>query len=197
MSIKNFNQATNKWEPYKPTVRAYPALTTGQAQQLTQIQFSSDRIIHYWPAQATLRDGSVHDRVYFVDAAEYIKAWGVWPDDDSGKQEIRIEEVVSISDSASRLPYKFADQLYRSGESGMGYVVFELQYTDGAKSAHLAGNAVDFVQLPEGKQPKDIVGVTPHAGRDSKNHLDAPDYAWCLFQEPQKKTSFLKSLFKF
>lgn len=190
MSIKRFNQATNKWELYRPTARTYPALTAALKQQLDRIQFSSDRIIHYWPAQATLRDGSIHERVYFVDAAEYIKAWVVWPADDSGKQEIRIEDVASISDSASRLPNRFADQLYRAGESGMGYVVFELQYTDGSKSAHLAGNAVDFVQLPERKQSKDIVGVTPHAGRDSKSHLNAPDYAWCLFKDLRRGLPF-------
>ena len=188
---------TNKWETYQPTKCTYPELPSSLRQQLDQIQLSSDGMMRYWPAQTTMRDGSIHERVYFADAEEYIKVWGVWPSDDSAKQEIKIGEVASILACPSRLPHKFADQLYRAGESGMGYVVFELRYTDGSKSAHLAGNAVDFVQLPEGKQTKDIVGVTPHAGRNSKSPLNAPDYAWCLFQEAQKKPSFLKSLFKF
>jgi len=152
--------------------------------------------MRYWPAQVTLHNGTTHPCVYFADASEYIKVWGVWPDDDSGKNEIEMEDIAAISASPSRLPLKFAEQLYRAGESGMGYTAFELLYSDGSKSAHLAGNAIDFVGLPRGKQSIDMVHVLPHAGRDSKNHIKTPDYAWCLFSTPPRNPSFLASLFR-
>ena len=181
--MKKWNKETNKWELLQQADRVYPELPSSLCNQLEQIQKSTDGMMQYWPAQAAMKDGSIHERVYFADAEEYIRVWGVWPSDDSGKQEIKIGDVASILTCPSRLPHKFADQLYRAGESGMGYVVFELQYVDGLKTAHLAGNAVDFVQLPEGKRTEDIVNVTPHAGREYKKHLNAPEYAWCLFRQ--------------
>lgn len=194
--MKRWNKETNQWEPYEAGSRTYPPLVASLKAQLDQIQSSSDGIMRYWPAQVTLSDGTTHSCVYFADASEYIKVWGVWPDDDSGKDEIKAEDVAIISPSPSRLSLKFAEQLYRAGESGMGYTVFELLYSDGSKSAHLAGNAVDFVRLPAGKQPADIVNVLPHAGRDSKAHIETPDYAWCLFSPPPGKSSLFSSLFK-
>ena len=194
--MKRWNKESNKWEPYQPGSRTYPLLPASLKAQLEQIQVSSDGVMRYWPTRATLHNGVTHPCVYFADASEYIKFWGVWPDDDSGKGEIKIEDVATISVSPSRLPLSFAERLYRAGESGMGYTIFELLYTDGSKSAHLAGNAIDFVELPSGKQSADIVNVLPHAGRDSKTHLKMPDYAWCLFNTPPDKPSLLKFLFK-
>ena len=69
----------------------------------------------------------------------------------------------------------------------MGYALFELSYTDGSRSAHQAGNALDFVRLPEGKNPKDIADVHPHAGRMEHDRLPGHDYYWCLFGSPLKK----------
>ncbi len=63
----------------------------------------------------------------------------------------------------------------------MGYTVFEIVYKDGAKSAHVTGNAVDFVAFPAGRKPTDVATVIPHAGRDVRPLLQSPDYAWCLF----------------
>jgi hypothetical protein len=76
-----------------------------------------------------------------------------------------------------------AQHLYAAGESGMGYVMFEIAYRDASRSRHLSGNAVDFVQLAQGKTASEIDNIFPHAGRGSKDYLENPKYYWCLFEE--------------
>ena len=193
--MQRFNKAINKWEPYQPAARTYPVITPTLKQQLGEIGASSDGMMKYWPACATLRDGSNCDRIFFAEASEYIKIWGVWPGDDPGKSEILIGDVISISQSPSRLPKQLADKLYRAGESGMGYVAFEIIYSDGSKSAHISGNALDFVELPNGKAMSDVSDVIPHAGRTSQSHIHSPKYQWCLFSAENDKPSLIRRLF--
>jgi hypothetical protein len=138
-------------------------------------------MMKYHPCGVTLKDGTKQDCVYIVAADDYIRVWGVWPDQDEGKHEIRIEDVREIDQSPSRLPPTMAQRLYDAGESGMGYVLFELSYVDGSRSAHVSGNAVDFIRLPDGKSLRDIVEVHPHAGRQTQARLSAREYYWCLF----------------
>jgi hypothetical protein len=117
-----------------------------------------------------------------MDAQSYIDVWGVWPEDDRGKHHIRIEDVVSISESPLRLPVRFANELYRAGESGMGYCLFTLVFSDGSKQAYVSGNAVDFVHLPAGRTNADISAVLPHEGRNVPQK-QGPEYFWSLFGE--------------
>lgn len=100
--MKRWNKDTNKWESYQPALRSYPALGPELTRQLDLIQSSSDGMMRYWPARAIMRDGTTHDRVYFANAAEFIKVWGVWPGDDSAKTEISIDDVATISPSSAR-----------------------------------------------------------------------------------------------
>jgi hypothetical protein len=115
-----------------------------------------------------------------MDAQSYIHVWGVWPEDDSGKQHIPVEDVAALSESPFRLPLALADQLYRAGESGMGYSAFTLVFRDGAQINVVSGSALDFVPVPEGRATTDIVRVIPHSGRDQAP-LSSPKYHWCLF----------------
>jgi hypothetical protein len=115
-----------------------------------------------------------------VEAQPYINVWGVWPEDDPGKSSVNILEVVALTESPFRLPLRFAEVLYRAGESGMGYIVFTMVFSDGTKASSAGGNAVDFVALPPGKTPADIVEVLPHVGRDS-GPMTRPKYSWCLY----------------
>ena len=97
----------------------------------------------------------------------YIKCWGVWPDQDKGKREIKIQNVVRIEACRFALPTPHAQCLNDAGESGMGYMVFEIEYRDGSRTAHLSGCVVNFVRIAEEKTMADVVAVHPHAGRNS------------------------------
>ena len=71
--------------------------------------------------------------------------------------------------------------IWPAGESGMGYHLFQLDFSDGSTASFGTGGALDFPDLPPGKTPRDIVGVTAHAGRDDASRRTTKDYAWCLF----------------
>jgi hypothetical protein len=68
-------------------------------------------------------------------------------------------------DSPTRLPVRFADEISRHGESGMGHTIFTVVFADGQRQACVTGNAVDFIRYPLGKGPRDVAAVIPHAGR--------------------------------
>ena len=115
-----------------------------------------------------------------VEAKSYIRIWGVWPDDDHGKKSIRIEDVAQIQPSPSRLPARFAREMYSIGESGMGYCIFTLHFSDGTRQPYCTGNLVDFVELPEGKSMRDVIALTPNEGKGEQS-LSTRPYHWCLF----------------
>jgi hypothetical protein len=181
MTMGRWNEEARRYEPFSPGAREYGALPGQLRSELERVPPVSDGLVNYYPCKVRLKDGRWQDFVYVVDADSYIRVWGVWPDQDKGKRAIMIEDVEEIAESPSRLPPAFAQRLYEAGESGMGYVIFELSYSDGSRSAHSAGNAVDFVRLPNDKTPKDIVGVHPHAGREARDHFSVQQYYWCLF----------------
>jgi hypothetical protein len=179
---------TDSWyEPFSPGDRVYPPLTTNLFAHASIIPPTHDWGLTYCPCSAILNDGRRVDCVYLVEAAPYIKIWGIWPDQDKGKLEVKIGDVTRIEPSPYCLPAKFAQQLYDAGASGMGYTVFEIQYRDGSRSAHLTGNAVDFVNLSSGKVMSDIHSVHPHKGRNSV-HVEAPNYYWCLYSKDEGVT---------
>jgi len=137
----------------------------------------------YHPCMVTLVDGQVVDRVYLAQADLWHYHWGVWPSEDSGKQEIFVDDVVSVRASPTRLPADLANKLYHAGESGMGYTIFTAVFADGSRQAFSTGNAVDFVRYPKDQSMDTIVDVLPHIGRDNSPR-QCPDYRWCLFQSP-------------
>lgn len=158
--------------------RNYPVLSAELARQLALVPVSN---AYYHPSVVTLRDGRVVDRVYVADAKRWIMDWGVWPENDRGKRSLDIMLVASIADSPTRLPAHFADEIYRAGESGMGYTIFTVRFQDGTSVAIGTGNAIDFINYPEGQSPDTIASVLPHVGRADPHILKAPEYTWCLF----------------
>jgi len=179
--MKKWNQHTGRYEEFSPGKRRYPQLPTDLVRQLRNIPATANYGVHYHPCRVVLTDGNAVDCVFMVDAEEYITTWGIWPDQDEGKSEISINDVVRIEASPYRLPVQFAQRLYDAGESGMGYVLFEILYRDGSNSYHVSGNAVDFVGLPPEKTIDDIKEVNPHKGRNAEYQLRSPAYSWCLF----------------
>lgn len=139
--------------------------------------------ILYRPCLVTLKDGRVFDRVYVQEAQTYIRTWGVWPEEDPGKWFLPIEDVQMIESGPTRLPARFASEIYDSGEWGMGFCIFTLMFTDGERQAYGSGNAVDFVIYPPGKGPDDVAAVIPHEGRSDPEILRPPHYYWCLYSE--------------
>lgn len=165
---------------FKPGERHYPALSPELKAQLDRVVPSVDGDLEYFPCCVRTKDGRELDRVYVVSARQYIAKWGVWPDQDPHKFEIRLEDVAEIRESPTRLPPRFANELYRAGESGMGYIVFTVTFRDGTSEAYVGGNAIDFISLPRDRTPRDIVSVTPHAGRERAVAGNEP-YYWCLY----------------
>ncbi len=139
--------------------------------------------LEYRPCTVTLLNGDVSDIVYVVEAARYIRQWGIWPEEDSAKRSVRIENVAAIQESPCRLPARFANELYQAGESGMGYSIFTIVFADETRQACVAGNAIDFVRYPPDKGPGDVVAVLPHEGRNIEPLVQVPPYCWCLYSE--------------
>jgi hypothetical protein len=155
-------------------------------EQLLQVEPSRDWGIEYKPCLVTLKDGRKLDCVYVVPEQPYIKIWGVFPEDDSGKESVQIEDVSEIEESPSRLPAKIANKIYDAGESGMGYCVFTLIFNDGSTQAYITGNAVDFVPLPAGKAARDIEDVLTQEGRQAKNQGHGLKYYWCIYSDVEE-----------
>jgi hypothetical protein len=163
-----------------------PETPPALASQLASIQPSIVGTRKYFPCSVELKDATKLDCVYIVAQHSYIADWGIYPQGDLGKSEIDINEVVSIGESRSRLPVRFANLLHAAGESGMGYSIFTVIFSDGAKQSYEAGNAVDFISYPEGKNAADVADVQPHVGRDA-TRWRVPKYYWCLYTDEETK----------
>ena len=162
----------------------YASLPDPIRTRLSGIEPSRDGELVYYPVLAVLKSGEVLDTVYIVPEKPYMKHWRVYPEDDRGKRWVRIEDVVEVDDSPTRLPAHFANEIYRQGESGMGYTIFTVIFADGQRQACVTGNAVDFIRYPNGTSPKDVVAVSPHEGRRDESLVKAPEWYWCLYSEP-------------
>jgi hypothetical protein len=185
----------DSWSPDKPfsfitphTAKAGPWLERPHIPQLPDklrddlgaITPSRDGDLTYWPCAARMKNGTVLVCVYVVPEGPYIKHWGVYPQQDRGKNYISLADVDALAESPRRLPPQFANKLYKSGESGMGYTIFTVVFADGTRQAYGTCNAVDFVRYPEGKTQNDVVEVLPHEGRAAEP-ISNPQYYWCLF----------------
>ena len=59
----------------------------------------------------------------------------------------------------------------------MGGHEFVVEFLDGTSEFYTGGNAVDFIDYPPGKSPKDVAAV--HNTRQG-SALRRPQYFWCL-----------------
>jgi hypothetical protein len=167
---------------HSPDKMSFPKLPDNLREDLRAIAPSGDGDLLYFPCAARMRDGTVLACVYVVPEGPYIKHWRVYPQQDRGKSYISLSDVGAFAESPRRLPAKFANRLYQSGESGMGYTIFTVVFSDGTRQACGTGNAVDFIRYPEGKGPNDVIDVLPHQGRGAEL-VNSPEYYWCLFSD--------------
>ncbi len=161
----------------------YSPLLPHIRESLKSIEPSRDGELVYYPCCAVLKSGEAFDTVYIVSEKPYVKYWGVYPENDSGKRWIRMEDIAEVQESPTRLPAQFANEIYRNGESGMGYTIFTVVFADGVRQPCVTGNAVDFIQYPIGKGPRDVVAVIPHEGRRDDSLVKSPQWYWCLYSE--------------
>jgi len=101
----------------------------------------------FYPASAILKNGNVLDCVYFVH-----KKNGT-----SGK--IDIKDIEDIKESSYRLPARFANEIYQHGETGMGWIGFNIEMRDYRGFCYFNTGAIDFIDLPDGYEMNDIIGV--------------------------------------
>ena len=154
----------------------YSTLLIHVAEALKSIEPSRDGELTYYPCRAVLKSGEAFDTVYIVPERLYLKHWGVYPENDPGKRSLRMEDIARVEESPTRLPAEFANEIYRKGESGMGYTIFTVVFADGVRQACATGNAVDFIQYPIGKGPKDVVAVIPHEGKRNDSLVKSPQW---------------------
>jgi hypothetical protein len=166
----------------------YPVVSHEVRRQLERITPSFDGVCEYRPCRVRLGSGRMRDFVYVVEAEPYMRAWGVWPEDDEAKVSIAMGDVVEVQESPNRLPVELANKLYDAGESAMGSTVFTAVLRDGRRLTYATGNAVDFPSLPPGVEGGDIVDVVLGEGGDTfrdrrpaARETSAP-YAWCLYR---------------
>lgn len=82
-----------------------------------------------------------------------------------------------------------ASDIYRGGESGMGYCLFTVIFRDGTTQPCVTGNAVDFIYLPDGCTSADIVSVTRGAGRNDPQMKAGAQYFWCIYDGVEEVVS--------
>lgn len=152
-------------------------------QSLQAIEPTQDGDLTYFPCSTTLASGEVRDMVYFMPERPVMKMWDVYLQTDGAKRLIPVEDVAEVRDSPARLPARFANELYRQGESGMGYTIFTIVFSDGTRQACVTGNGVDFIQYPPGKGSRDVTAVIPHEGRRDESLVKAPPSYWCIYAE--------------
>jgi hypothetical protein len=159
-------------------------LSAAIRKQLAEIEPSRRGAIKYFPCDVVLKDGERVDCVYFISLKDYVKEFRSYPDRGREKGVFEVEEIASIAESRFRLPAKFADILHATGgETGMGYFLFTVEFRNGFKQAYVTGGlGEDFVTYPDGLGKEDVVGVTPHAGRDMER-ISGRAYRWCVFSE--------------
>jgi hypothetical protein len=169
--------------------RRYPTITVELLEQLVAVEPSidasvTDLTLEYRACSVRLLDGSIDDRVLVQESRPWIDIWGVWPDEDPGKREVSIRDVAEIASSPLRLPPRLATKMYAAGEPGMGYCVFTLVLADGRRIPRATGGVVDFVELPPGVRPDNVVDLLPHDGDTAQASDHSGDYAWCLYERP-------------
>jgi hypothetical protein len=132
----------------------------------------------YFPCLLVCEDGTVHPRAYVSSRDLYIRMWG----DDPSRDYVDIGAVKTLRSSPERLPADLASTVYTYGESGMGSRKFNIIDRMSRRYVCQTGDAVDFVALPPGVTPADIVGVERGGRGDAVDLMGAP-YEWCIYRD--------------
>lgn len=162
--------------------RRAPVIAPTLHAQLHAVPPSRDDDVEYRPCAVRLRDGRHVERVFVIEEDTYLHHWGVYPDEDRGKSEVRLSDVMEIEDSPFRLPAEMATIVYSRGEAGMGYHLFGLRLRDGRTITVVTGDAVDF--LPDGLTTADVEELIPVPPDGRERNISGAAYSWCLYRLP-------------
>jgi hypothetical protein len=104
------------------------------------------------------------------------------------KPFLDVETVKSVGPSPSKTPIAIERKMYRHGETHMGGFVVTFVLRDGTSFVHAGGDFCEFVAVPKGYAPDDIVDVAFEDNRGTElaktGWLKSPDWKWCIFEKP-------------
>ncbi|PCJ33375.1 MAG: hypothetical protein COA93_07880 [Alphaproteobacteria bacterium] len=164
----------------------YPKLNPLLANQLSAIPPSLYDKVNYYPSSVELNSGEILENVLLVVAGEYYSSWGVWPHEDSSKEDINLGNIKYVFPSRNRIPLQFSQKIISYEESGMGYSLFYFVFKDGNKVLSLCGGICDFFVLPDSYLVEDIINVQPFA-RDNNQPIvpiiKTANFYFCLYDE--------------
>jgi hypothetical protein len=168
--------------------RRFPPIPAEIAAMLERVSPSNDRDTFYYPCSVSMKDGTEFPYVYFVEAQNWLPAWAPLPNTDLGEHHLDVRDIAELRECPDRLPPAFANRLYEAGESGMGYTIFTLCFSDGSRAPYCSGDVVDFVVYPDGKAATDVIDVIPHLGREEPHLHLSPTHRWCIFEWPKEES---------
>jgi hypothetical protein len=172
-----------EWQVVSEPYGTAPVISDNLLQQLMSVPTSNTGMNEVRPCCVRLRDGSWRDCVY-IEELEHHLDWDLeWPLSDR-EDAPSFGDVVEIRESPRRLPPSIANALYDAGESAMGGSWFVLVTRSGQRIPCETAYWVDFIDLPEGVAPSDIVAAEPHAdeARTSLNRVHALGTHWSVYE---------------
>jgi len=164
------------------------SLRADVAVQLSKVQPSFHDGTRLYPCEVVTDDGTVHPRVYVMEAQSLLKYWGSWPWEYGFGSWLKVETIQSLRSSPVRLHAELASRLYDAGESGHAYYAFGVELLDGRRIHHLTAGVADFPQWRADVEPADAIEVFPHERnpdwetRAPTEHESGADYMWAPFQ---------------
>lgn len=109
------------------------------------------------PCSLLMKDGRTIECAFCNQNARYSDR-GDW---------IHPEIVADVFPSKYRMPVELARVLYDAGETGNGYMIFELEFPEQKPVACATGALyLDFPRLPPEYDIRSAVGVHPHVSRE-------------------------------
>lgn len=145
---------------------------------------------HTYPCSVETVDGTYWPRVLFAEKATYHKHFeGTYGMEDPF---LDVESVKAVRPSPSKTPAAIERRMYRHGETRMGGFVVTFVLGDGKRFVYSGGDFCEFVSVPEGYRPDDIVEVVfeGHSRIDlaKAKWIESPDWKWCIFESPESPT---------
>jgi hypothetical protein len=172
----------------KPIPEWIGSLRPEVAKQLAMVQPSFHNGTRLYPCEVVTDDGTVHPRVYVMEARSLLKYWGGWPWEQGFGNLLRAETIRSLRSSPARLHAELASRLYDAGESGMAYYAFGAELLDGSRLHYVTAGTGDFPCWGPDVEPTDAVEVLPHERnpewetRSPNEHESGSDYMWAPFR---------------
>jgi hypothetical protein len=133
-----------------------------------------------YPCAVRLLDGTTLNRVVLINSATARRLFGP-----SGlaavSERLRVptELVASVAESPERLPARFANEIYREGETHYGIFTFTLVFSRWRRQRYLTGGFIDFPVFPGSYGPMDVKEVILRSGADRAS--PAKEVKWCVY----------------